>query len=186
MSLTLPSNNDCICHPSAKLPNFGTIYQCNITIWGKTSWIFFFFRYCVCDRWAIWHWHWWKVEPMDHGQDEEGQGMKYLDPETQPHERTWSPSRPRSTPGPTSDDNKVMVFCDVKLNCCSKLRKTANCDWYSIQRMVTASFIRDPRPEMNCGNRAKYCFANQLRLKSFQYFLLCSIVAHLLIWRKIL
>ena len=52
---------------------------------------------------------------MDHGQDEEGQGMKYLDPKTQPHERTWSPSRPRSTPGPRSDDNKVMVFCEVKL-----------------------------------------------------------------------
>ena len=52
---------------------------------------------------------------MEHGQDEEGQGMKYLDPKTQPHERTWSPSRPRSTPGPRSDDNKVMVFCEVKL-----------------------------------------------------------------------
>ena len=52
---------------------------------------------------------------MDHGQDEEGQGMKYLDPKTQPHERTWSPSRPRSTQGPRSDNNKVMVFCEVKL-----------------------------------------------------------------------
>ena len=121
MSQTLPSNNDCICHPSAKLPNFGTIYQCNITIWGKSSWIFFFFRYCVCDQWAIWHWHWWKVEPMEHGQDEEGQGMKYLDPKTQPHERKWCPSRPRSpsrpwsTPIPRSDENKVTIFCEVKL-----------------------------------------------------------------------
>ena len=78
---------------------------------------FFFFRYRVCDQWdwPIWHWHWWKVEPMEHGQDEEGQGMKYLDPETQPHERKWSPSRPRLTPSPRSDDNKVTVFCEVKL-----------------------------------------------------------------------
>ena len=52
---------------------------------------------------------------MEHGQDEEGQGMKYLDPETQSHERKWSPSRPRSTQGPRSDNNKVMVFCEVKL-----------------------------------------------------------------------
>ena len=52
---------------------------------------------------------------MEHGQDEEGQGMKYLDPETQPHERKWSPSRPRSTPRSRSDENKVTVFCEVKL-----------------------------------------------------------------------
>ena len=53
--------------------------------------------------------------PYNHGQDEVGQGMKYLDPETQLHERKWSPSRPRSTQGPRSDNNKVMVFCEVKL-----------------------------------------------------------------------
>ena len=64
-----------------------------------------------CDQWAIWHWHW----NMEHGQDGEGQGMKYLDPETQPHERKWSPSRPRSTPRSRSDNNKVKVFCGVKL-----------------------------------------------------------------------
>ena len=52
---------------------------------------------------------------MEHGQDKEGLGMKYLDPETQPHERKWTPSRPRSTPRSRSDENKVTVFCEVKL-----------------------------------------------------------------------